>query len=45
MAFIKFPKNGDISKTEYTVRLEPKNGGTSFTFRYDLQGNFIEMDY
>ena len=45
MAFIKFPKNGDISKTEYTVMLKPEHGGTTFTFRYDLSGNLIEMDY
>jgi len=45
VAFVKFPKNGDVSKTEYTVRLEPENGGTSFTFIYKLNGELIEMDY
>lgn len=45
MAFIKFPKNGDVSKTEYTIMLQPANGGTTFTFRYDLSGEFIKMDY
>lgn len=45
MAFIKFPKNGDISKAEYSVQLRPKNGGTSFSFYYKLNGEFIEMDY
>ena len=44
-AFVKFPKNGDISKTEYSVTLEPENGGTSFSFYYKLNGDFIEMDY
>ncbi|WP_299336675.1 hypothetical protein [uncultured Psychroserpens sp.] len=45
MAFVKFPKNGDISKTEYAVRLEPENGGTSFTYYYTLNGELIKMDY
>jgi len=45
MAFVKFPKNGDLATTEYTVKLQPKNGGTSFTFYYDLSGEFIKMDY
>lgn len=45
MAFIKFPKNGDTSKTEYVVMLNPENGGTTFTFRYALNGDFIKMDY
>ena len=45
MAFIKFPKNGDISKTEYYVKLEPEHGGTSFTFSYSLDGELIKMDY
>lgn len=45
MAHIKFPKNGDTAKTEYIVMLTPENGGTTFTFRYKLNGDFIEMDY
>lgn len=45
IAFVKFPKNGDISKTQYYVMLEPKNGGTTFTYRYNLEGELIEMDY
>ncbi|MEZ5009573.1 MAG: hypothetical protein R2753_15615 [Chitinophagales bacterium] len=45
MAFVKFPKNGDISKAEYTVKLEPQNGGTSFSFYYNLNGDLREMDY
>lgn len=45
IAFIKFPKNGDLSEARYVVRLEPKNGGTSFTFYYTLNGKLIEMDY
>ena len=45
MAFIKFPKNGDISKAEYIVMLQPENGGTTYTFNYKLDGNLIEMNY
>lgn len=45
MAFVKFPKNGDISKTEYLVMLKPETGGTTFTFSYKLNGDLIKMDY
>lgn len=45
MAFIKFPKNGDVSKTEYTVMLKPENGGTTFTFTQGLNDDSIKMDY
>jgi len=45
MAFIKFPKNGEIDKSEYVVMLNPENGGTTFTFNYTLKGELINMDY
>ena len=45
IAFIKFPKNGDISKTEYNINLKPENGGTTFRFNYKLNGELIKMDY
>ncbi len=45
MAFIKFPKNGDISKAEYIVMLEPENGGTTFRFYYSLSGELRKMNY
>lgn len=45
MAFIKFPKNGDVSKTEYTVMLKPETGGTTFTFSHGLDDDSIKMDY
>lgn len=45
IAFIKFPKNGEIFKTEYYVILEPKNGGTTFKFRYTIDKELIEMNY
>lgn len=45
MAFVKFPDNGDITKAEYVVMLKPENGGTTFTFSYELNGTLINMDY
>ena len=45
MAFVRFPKDGDISKTDYNVMLEPENGGTTFRFTYALDGKLIKMDY
>ena len=45
IAFINFPKNGDMAKTEYYVKLKPKNGGTSFSFSYTLNGDLIKMNY
>lgn len=45
MAFVKYPKNGDIKSAEYIVKLQPENGGTSFTFSYQIDGSLIEMDY
>lgn len=45
IASIDFPDNGDISKAEYYVSLEPENGGTKFRFTYTLYVDLIEMDY
>jgi hypothetical protein len=45
MAFIKFPKNGDLTKTEYAISLKPEHGGTTFSFYYNLDGELIEMGY
>ena len=45
IAVINFPDNGDIAKAEYSINLNPENGGTTFSFRYKLSGEFIEMDY
>lgn len=45
IASVKFPKNGNLSKTEYAINLEPENGGTTFSFYYTLDGELIKMDY
>jgi len=45
MAMVKFPKNGDIKRAEYVVKLEPEHGGTSFNFYYTLNGDLINMNY
>jgi hypothetical protein len=45
MAFIKYPKNGDVNDAQYIVKLQPENGGTSFTFSYQMDGSLIEVDY
>lgn len=45
LASIKFPRNGDLSKTEYLVMLQPEHGGTTFRFSYHLNGDLIDFDY
>lgn len=45
MAFVKYPDTGEASKAEYIVMLQPETGGTFFTYSYQLDGTFIEMDY
>ncbi len=45
LASIKYPDNGDRSKAEYHISLEPENGGTSFSFFYSLKGELRKMDY
>lgn len=45
IASILFPDNGDMAEAKYSVTLEPETGGTSFSFYYDLKGEFISMDY
>ena len=44
-ARVYFPDNGDVSKAEYFVNLQPENGGTTFRFRYGLNGDLIKMNY
>jgi len=45
IAFINFPKDGDISKADYNINLKPQHGGTTFRFNYALNGDLIKMDY
>jgi hypothetical protein len=44
-ALIKYPKNGDVSKMEYSISMKPENGGTTFRFYYTLDGELRKMDY
>lgn len=39
--------SNDRSKSDlqYFIKLEPKDGGTSFSFTYDLKGNLTNFDY
>ena len=45
MAFVNFSKNGELLKTEYCVKLNPENGGATFTFYYSLDGKLVKIDY
>lgn len=45
IASIKFPDNGDVSKAEYVVMLQPENGGTTFSFYYSLAGELNDIKY
>ena len=45
VASIDYPNDGDISKAEYIIMLKPETGGTTFTYSYNVNGEFIEMDY
>jgi len=44
LAYILFPENGNILKTEYFVNLQPEKGGNTFRFQYDINGNLIKME-
>ena len=39
LAMMKTPDSEDASETRIVIMLKPENGGTTFTFRYDLDGN------
>ncbi len=45
IAGLNFPDNGDISKAQYMINLQPENGGATFSFYYALNGKLIKMDY
>ena len=34
-----------LEDLDYSIAVEPKNGGTSFSLTYDLSGKFIDMRY
>lgn len=39
------PNDGNKSEMTYSINLEPKNGGTDFTFNYKMDGTFDDMTY
>lgn len=45
IAGLNFPDNGDISKAQYMINLQPESGGTTFSFYYSLSGDLIKMNY
>ncbi|MEB2782829.1 hypothetical protein U3A58_20780 [Algoriphagus sp. C2-6-M1] len=45
LAWVKIPKDGVRSKIEYLVKLQPENGGTTFTYNYNLNGELIDLFY
>ncbi|MCH2196997.1 hypothetical protein [Kordia sp.] len=42
LASIIFPKNGDITKTEYCIILKPENSNKTFSFFYTIEGKLIK---
>ncbi len=45
IASVSAPQNHDKSALQYLIMLEPKNGGTAFSFFYDLGGNLKNFSY
>lgn len=43
LASIKFPKNGDVSKTEYCIMLKLEKEDKTFSFFYTIDGKLIKM--
>jgi hypothetical protein len=39
------PGNRPASTTDIYISMQPENGGTAFSFHYDLDGNLISFDY
>jgi hypothetical protein len=39
------PGKRPASTTQILIILKPENGGTDFSFRYDLDGNLVSFDY
>ncbi len=44
LASIIFPRNGDITKTEYCIILKPENSDAMFSFFYTIDGKLIKMN-
>lgn len=42
IAYINFPKDGNLKKMQYVLKLRPEHGGTAFDFFYDIKGNSIK---
>ncbi|WP_160112062.1 hypothetical protein [Aquimarina sp. AU58] len=45
IASIMAPNDGDKLKMNYFIQLKPENGGTDFTFVYNLDGTLEKFDY
>lgn len=45
IASIQFPDTGNMDDAKYLVSLKPEHGGTTFSFYYKLDREFIEMTY
>jgi hypothetical protein len=39
------PGNRPASFTDIFISMQPENGGTKFSFHYDLDGNLTSFDY
>lgn len=42
---INAPNDGDFSRMSYSINIEPKGGGTTFTFLYNLDGSLRNFSY
>lgn len=42
---INAPKDGDFSKMNYFITINPKSGGTNFNFWYQMDGTLSRFDY
>jgi hypothetical protein len=45
MITIQVPDNGEKTTTTIYILLEPKTGGTQFSFVYDLSGKLVSFNY
>lgn len=42
---INAPNNGDFNSMEYYITIKPKQGGTQFSFWYNMDGSLRKFDY